>query len=114
MQVILDGQQRVTTLYGIVKGEPPKFFDGNKRAFTDLYFNLRDEIFEFYMPMKMKDNPEWISVTKLMKKGVGSYINDVTKDDPEKGQFLIKEIEKLTRIENIKKKGFTYTASCWR
>lgn len=46
VKLLLDGQQRMTSLYGIVRGNPPEFFDGDKRAFTDLYFHLEDEVFE--------------------------------------------------------------------
>ena len=57
VKLIRDGQQRIKSLYGIVRGKPPKFFDGNAQAFTGLYFHLDDEIFEFYAPMKMKRDP---------------------------------------------------------
>src|SRR6185312_7778601 len=43
VQLLLDGQQRVTTLYGIMRGEAPPFFQGNEKAFNDLYFDLRTE-----------------------------------------------------------------------
>ena len=46
--LLLDGQQRVTTLYGIVRGRPPAFFDGDPRAFRDLRFNVDSEAFLFY------------------------------------------------------------------
>jgi hypothetical protein len=73
-ELILDGQQRITSLYGIIRGKPPKFFDGNAHSFTGLYFHLEDEIFEFYGPLKMKDNPLWINVTELMQIGAGEAI----------------------------------------
>lgn len=57
VDLLLDGQQRMTSLYGIIYGRPPKFFDGNAAAFTGLHFNLGEEAFEFYAPVKMKDNP---------------------------------------------------------
>lgn len=69
VQLILDGQQRITSLYGVVRGKPPKFFDGNKQAFTGLFFNLETETFNFYQPMKMQQDPLWIDVSKLMKEG---------------------------------------------
>ena len=69
VKMLLDGQQRMTSLYGIIRGSAPRFFDGDPKAFTDLYFNVKEQTFEFYGPMKMADNPYWISVTELMKKG---------------------------------------------
>ena len=56
VKLILDGQQRITSLYGIIRGTPPPFFEGNPATFTDLYFNMQDETFEFYGPVKMRDN----------------------------------------------------------
>jgi hypothetical protein len=70
VKLLLDGQQRMTSLYGVVRGKPPKFFDGNVRAFTGLRFHLDAEAFEFYQPVKMKDDPLWIDVTELMKRGM--------------------------------------------
>ena len=69
VELLLDGQQRVTSLYGIIRGKAPQFFEGNDRAFTGLYFDLDEESFEFYAPLKMKDNPLWIDVTQLMRDG---------------------------------------------
>lgn len=69
VKLLLDGQQRMTSLYGVVRGNPPKFFDGNAKAFTGLRFHIETETFEFYQPVKMKDEPLWIDVTELMKKG---------------------------------------------
>src|SRR4051794_15556270 len=71
VKLLLDGQQRITSLYGIIRGRPPRFFDGNAQAFTGLYFHLDDEAFEFYSPLEMKDDPLWINVTELMQQGVG-------------------------------------------
>jgi Protein of unknown function DUF262 len=48
--LILDGQQRITTLYGISRGRPPTFFQGDEKAFSGLRFNVEDETFEFYGP----------------------------------------------------------------
>src|SRR5579884_154218 len=39
VKLLLDGQQRITSLYGIIRGKPPRFFDGNAQAFTSLYFD---------------------------------------------------------------------------
>ena len=56
IKLLLDGQQRITSIYGIVRGRPPRFFDGDTRAFTDLCFNVYTEVFEFYGPVKMQDD----------------------------------------------------------
>lgn len=69
VKLLLDGQQRITSLYGVVRGKPPKFFDGNEQAFTNLRFHLETQAFEFYQPVKMRDDMLWIDVTELMQKG---------------------------------------------
>lgn len=51
VQLILDGQQRLTTLYGIIRGKPPRFFEGNAQAFTGLQFHLERQEFEFLSPI---------------------------------------------------------------
>ena len=69
VELLLDGQQRVTSLYGIIRGKQPQFFDGDSKAFTDLHFNLESEEFEFYSPSKMRNNPLWVGVTDLFAAG---------------------------------------------
>lgn len=71
VKLLLDGQQRITSLYGVVRGKPPKFFDGNSQAFTGLRFNLESETFAFYQPVTMKDDPLWIDATELLRAGPG-------------------------------------------
>jgi len=73
VKLLLDGQQRMTSLYGVVRGKPPKFFDGNPKAFTGLRFHLEQEAFSFYQPVTMKDDPLWIDVTTLMSRGQAGH-----------------------------------------
>ena len=79
VKLLLDGQQRMTSLYGVIRGIAPKFFDGNQRAFTGLCFHLENETFAFYQPLKMKDDVLWINVTDLMKKGTDGLGEFVTR-----------------------------------
>lgn len=71
-KLLLDGQQRVTSLYGIIRGKKPEFSDADPKAFLDLYFNVEEEVFEFYSS-KMKNDPLWISVTELMQADKGAF-----------------------------------------
>ena len=48
VKLLLDGQQRMTSLYGVVRGRVPKFFDGNEAAFTGLRFHLESETYSFH------------------------------------------------------------------
>ena len=81
VKLLLDGQQRMTSLYGVVRGRPPEFFDGNERAFRELRFHLESETFSFYQPVKMRGDPLWIDVTLLMQSGtagLGSYLKELS------------------------------------
>ena len=94
VKLLLDGQQRMTTLYGIVRGKPPKFFDGNPNAFSNLRFHIEDEEFEFYQPVKMREDPKWVDVSEIMQRGVTGlveYINasGLMQDGSDPGQIFL-------------------------
>jgi len=102
VKLLLDGQQRITSLYGIIRGGPPLFFDGNVQTFTGLYFHLEDEVFEFYAPLKMKGNPLWISVTELMHPGgLGAYMGKLL-TTPELNQNLDRYLARLNAVNAIR------------
>jgi len=79
VKLLLDGQQRMSSLYGVIRGKPPKFFDGNAKAFTGLHFHLENETFSFYQPLKMAGDPLWIDVSSLMQAGTAGLGGFVTK-----------------------------------
>lgn len=103
VDLLLDGQQRITSLYGVVRGRPPKFFDGNANAFTCLYFHLETETFSFYQPIKMKDDPLWIDVTELMRNGQSGHekLVETLSEVSEIGTRAIKYSAKISRILGI-------------
>ena len=101
VNLLLDGQQRMTTLYGIVRGKPPIFFDGDEKIITGLYFHLDDEVFEFYQPVKMKDDPFWINVTEVMQEGAALIFTKLnTKMDVQ--SKMAEYLGRLTAIDQIK------------
>ncbi|MBC7986849.1 MAG: DUF262 domain-containing protein [Sphingomonadaceae bacterium] len=70
VQLLLDGQQRMSSLYGVIRGRPPNFFDGNAQAFTGLMFHIGKEEFQFHQPITMRDDPMWIDVSRLFAGGI--------------------------------------------
>ena len=103
VKLLLDGQQRMTSLYGVVRGHAPAFFDGNERTFTGLNFHLEDEIFAFYQPMKMADDTLWIDVSELMAKGSGGMGGYITRLSaiPEKSQRVGDYVSRLSQLLSI-------------
>ncbi len=98
-KLILDGQQRLTTLYAIFKGVPPPFYEGEHLYFK-LYFNIVREEFEFWQPVKMTDNPEWISVTEFLKKGINGFLAEIVNLPEEQRQFYIDHLSRLNNLDN--------------
>ncbi len=108
VKLLLDGQQRITSLYGVIRGKPPRFFDGNAKAFTDLRFNLATEDFEFFQPIKMRDDPLWIDVTEVMKKGnagIGAFLTALSQNPdnlPKIGDY----VGRMNQLLGIRDKAF--------
>lgn len=107
VDLLLDGQQRITSLYGIIRGTPPKFFDGNAAAFTNLYFNMAEETFEFYAPLKMQDNPVWVNVSKLMQtEDVAEILEPIEDQLPATGLKTMTCLSRLNRVQGIREVEF--------
>lgn len=64
-EVILDGQQRLVTLYLLTKNKPPPFYQEReiKHDPRNLYINLENGDFMYYIPSRMQNNPLWVKVT---------------------------------------------------
>lgn len=97
---LLDGQQRITSLYGVICGKKPAFSDCDPKAFENLYFNLHDEAFEFYSA-KMSGDSHWIEVTDLLQSGSGKYLKKFV-GDPNLPIY----IDRLGKISGIKGRLF--------
>lgn len=103
--LLLDGQQRLTTLYGIVRGRPPKFFEGDQNTFLGLRFSVKEETFEFYSPAKMKNDPTWIDVTRLFQEdGLKPFIDEFS--IPEYKNEFSEYLKRLSELSNIVKREF--------
>ena len=101
VKLLLDGQQRVTTLYGVMRGKAPKFFEGSSSTSSGLHFNLEDESFEFYAPGKMKGSVSWINVSDLMSQGIGPFIGRAQQLSDQGGTPLAEYINRLNKITQI-------------
>ncbi|MFA7178756.1 MAG: DUF262 domain-containing protein [Dehalococcoidales bacterium] len=64
IKVLLDGQQRLTTLFLLIKGEIPPYYkeDDITHDPRHLFFNLKTAEFNYYQKQKMEENPFWKSV----------------------------------------------------
>lgn len=99
-QLLLDGQQRVTSLYGVIRGAPPPFFEGDKNSFTGLHFNVETESFEFYAPTKMARDSTWVNVTELFSKGPTKYLRAFPDVDDDTLDLYIDRLNRINQIAN--------------
>lgn len=107
IRVLLDGQQRLTTLYMLIEGEiPPYYTEADIRTDPrDIYYNLDTKEPQYYQVSRMRGNPLWRRVTDCFN---GSSINvfEIAKQRSESDQeaFTLAQQynDNLTQLCNIK------------
>ena len=100
-QFILDGQQRLTSLYAIFTGDAPPFYEGEK-LFFNLYFNVLDETFEFWQPVKMKGNPAWVPVTDFLETGLDTFTDGLAALPNDVHDLYQKNLARFIRLDSIR------------
>ncbi len=97
-RLLLDGQQRLTSLAAIMLGK--SFADHNGAKSIDIVFNIFTEKFEVAGIRHTIQN-NWISLTRFFKEGATSVLLELGLDfkTPETKVVL----ERLNRLDNIKK-----------
>jgi hypothetical protein len=106
IQVILDGQQRLTTLYMLISGEIPPYYKevdilNDPR---DLYFNLDDGNFQYYQTSRMKNDPVWKRVVDCYQQSdinVFEIATKQTRDSQEAFNLAQKYNNNLTKLRNV-------------
>lgn len=109
-KVILDGQQRLTTLYLLIKGEIPPYYT-QEDILQDprhLFFNVLSGDFQFYQKSMMETNPLWCSVTSCFDEnqvdGFDIAESYCTTNPSEDFRSISKSITKnLTQLRGINK-----------
>ncbi|MBL7108464.1 MAG: DUF262 domain-containing protein [Candidatus Cloacimonetes bacterium] len=115
MEVILDGQQRLTTLYLLIKDSIPPFY--NKKDITsgkdvrNLYYDLRTGELEYYKKLKMKNKPSWVKVTDCFKDDKIESFNIAEKISQknfieDKFRFAKQLDENLNKLKAIRNKNY--------
>lgn len=69
VKLILDGQQRITTIYMIVEGKLPPYYTQAeiKNEVTGLNVNLQTLELEYYKQQAMQNNPLWVDLTDIFQ-----------------------------------------------
>ena len=104
--LLLDGQQRLTTLYVLVEGKAPPFYEGES-LFFDLYFNVQTEEFRFWQKSHMENNPAWFSVHDFLSEGLTSLLDRLGDLPDELREIIQNNLSRLARLDQIR--GYNYT-----
>lgn len=93
VKILLDGQQRITSLYLLIRGEIPSYYK-EKDIVKDprgLHVNISTLELQYYKKILMENNPFWINVTDIFQKKVKE--NRIIKAIKQKGNELSEEEE---------------------
>ncbi|MCB0036306.1 MAG: DUF262 domain-containing protein, partial [Anaerolineales bacterium] len=98
-QLLLDGQQRLTSLTAILLGQDLVLRDSRRPI--DIAFNIYSEKFEVAGPRQRRE-PGWISLKKLYTEGamsilIGLGLNNIPKEEQEE---IYKRINRVDNIRN--------------
>ena len=70
VKILLDGQQRITTLYMLIKGHLPPYYSLDEIV-TDtrgLHVNVETLDLEYYSKIRMENEPRWVDITDVFQK----------------------------------------------
>ena len=105
-RLLLDGQQRLTTLYVLFEGKAPQFYEGES-LFFDLYFNVQTEEFRFWQKSRMAKNPAWISIHRFLSETLNVLLQRLPELDTERREVIQANLAQLSRLDQIR--NYTYT-----
>lgn len=111
VKLLLDGQQRVTTLYMLIRGTIPPYYTAPEimNDTRDLFVQLESLDLSYYMKTRMENNPLWQNITHVFQRKIRA--RDVVRALEERGETVTREredkIDDNTRaIENILSREF--------
>lgn len=110
VKIILDGQQRITTLYMLVRGQLPPYYTDDEIAHKiwDLYINVLTMELEYYKKNQMENNPRWVLITDIFTGKINALtvIKNITTPEvaSNKDQFAI--MQNMNVITGILKRDF--------
>lgn len=110
VKLLLDGQQRVTTLYMLINGEIPPYYTAPEimNDTRGLHVNVETLELNYYMKTRMEHNPSWQNITDIFKGKVSAFDlqaqfaengKDLTMDELKKLNFNINAITQIKERE---------------
>ena len=111
VRILLDGQQRITTLYMLVRGEIPPYYTASEilNDTRGLYVNVETLELAYYTKNKMENDARWQNITDIFQRKIRA--KDIVRELEKKGETVSRERDDVmddnTRaIENILDREF--------
>ena len=94
VKLLLDGQQRVTTLYMLIRGAIPPYYTAPEimQDTRDLFIQLETLELSYYMKTKMENNPLWQNITDVFQRKTRARVS-------ERARECVRESGRLRRSE---------------
>lgn len=91
VRVLLDGQQRLTTLYMLIRGEIPPYYTAPEivNDTRGLYVHVETLELEYFKKLKMQNDPRWQNLTDIFQKKIRA--RDIIRTLEEQGQDVPRE-----------------------
>jgi len=111
VKLILDGQQRITTLYLLIRGEIPPYYtieEIGKNDVRGLFINIMTMELEYYKKTSMENNPAWVDITRIFKSETNAL--EIIKELSEKQDLStdeqLKVVANVGNVQKIKEREF--------
>jgi hypothetical protein len=111
VRILLDGQQRITTLYMLIRGEIPPYYTLPEitNDTRGLYVNIETLELEYYAKTKMEKDPRWQNITSVFQRKVRA--RDIVRDLEDAGEHVERDRDDcihdhMRSIENILDREF--------
>ena len=111
IRVLLDGQQRISTLYMLIRGKRPPYY--SEAEITNNIFNLYMDVetleLEYYSKQKMDGDPRWQNITDIFQRKV--WDRDIVQGLEDRGEIVDRDRERcisdnLRTVEMILDRDF--------
>lgn len=93
VRILLDGQQRLTTLYMLIRGDLPPYYTAPEiiNDTRGLYVNVETLELEYFKKIKMQGDPRWQNLTDIFQKKVRT--RDIVRALEAKGEEVSRDRE---------------------
>lgn len=111
VRILLDGQQRLTTLYMLVRGEIPPYYKASEilKDTRGLYVNVLTLELAYYSQSRVEKDPRWQNITEVFQRKVRA--RDIVRTLEEQGETVSRDIDNqiddnMRAVENILERDF--------